>query len=173
MASREEMMQQFQKQRRRERLSSNDGASQRVDAIKEQRFVSKDDIAELRRFILSVSESIEAKLSLEHMSFEKRAQRYENTVGSSVRDELNKEMVKFNLPVQKQINIPVSIDQGGTGATTAAGAVINLGLATNDTVYFGDQGTNGSWRITKSGNDLSIERRESGSWVQKSLILAS
>ena len=39
-------------------------------------------------------------------------------------------------------------------------------------VYFGDSETDGSWRITRSGNDLVIQRRESGSWVTKSTISA-
>jgi len=38
--------------------------------------------------------------------------------------------------------------------------------------YFGDSGTDGSWRITRSGNDLVIQRRVSGSWVTKSTISA-
>ena len=40
------------------------------------------------------------------------------------------------------------------------------------TVFGGDHNTNGSWRITPSGNDLVIQRRESGSWVTKSTISA-
>lgn len=40
-------------------------------------------------------------------------------------------------------------------------------IETAPTSYFGDRNTDGSWRITVSGNDLSIERRESGAWVQK------
>lgn len=31
----------------------------------------------------------------------------------------------------------------------------------------GDPLTDGSWRIVVSGNDLSVQRRESGSWVEK------
>ncbi len=41
------------------------------------------------------------------------------------------------------------------------------GTSTSLSIYFGDSVTDGSWRITISGNDLSFERRESGSWVQK------
>lgn len=33
--------------------------------------------------------------------------------------------------------------------------------------YFGDQNTEGSWRIVVNGNDLNAERLESGSWVFK------
>ena len=36
----------------------------------------------------------------------------------------------------------------------------------------GDPGANGAWRIVKSGNDLSVERLESGSWVQKGVFTA-
>lgn len=31
----------------------------------------------------------------------------------------------------------------------------------------GDPAADGSWRIIVSGNDLSVQRRESGSWVEK------
>lgn len=41
-----------------------------------------------------------------------------------------------------------------------------------DSIYFGDASTNGSWRILKVGNDLSIQRREAGVWVEKDLITA-
>jgi hypothetical protein len=40
----------------------------------------------------------------------------------------------------------------------------------NDAFYFGDPTTNGSWRIKRDGNDLSFERRESGTWVFKMKI---
>jgi hypothetical protein len=33
--------------------------------------------------------------------------------------------------------------------------------------YFGASGTNGSWRIGRSGDNLVFERREAGSWVTK------
>lgn len=38
--------------------------------------------------------------------------------------------------------------------------------------YMGDQNTDGSWRIVRSGNDLVMERRESGVWVTKQTITA-
>jgi len=38
--------------------------------------------------------------------------------------------------------------------------------------YLGNSGTDGSWRITRSGNDLVIQRREAGNWVTKSTVAA-
>jgi hypothetical protein len=38
--------------------------------------------------------------------------------------------------------------------------------------YIGDKDTNGTWLITRSGNDLVIQRRESGAYVTKSTISA-
>ncbi len=38
-------------------------------------------------------------------------------------------------------------------------------------LYFGPPNTNGTWKITLSGNNLSFQRRESGSYVEKSVIL--
>lgn len=37
----------------------------------------------------------------------------------------------------------------------------------DDAFYFGDPTTDGSWRIVRDGNDLSFERRETGTWVFK------
>ena len=33
--------------------------------------------------------------------------------------------------------------------------------------YFGDPTVDGTWRITRSGNNLVFELRESGVWVEK------
>ncbi len=41
------------------------------------------------------------------------------------------------------------------------------GAVGDDAIYFGDPSTDGSWRIIRDGTDLSIERREVGSWVFK------
>lgn len=38
--------------------------------------------------------------------------------------------------------------------------------------YMGDLGTDGTWRLMRSGNDLLIQRRESGTYVTKSTITA-
>lgn len=40
-------------------------------------------------------------------------------------------------------------------------------------VYFGDPATDGTWCIVPSGNDLLMQRRESGSYVTKSTISAT
>lgn len=41
------------------------------------------------------------------------------------------------------------------------------GGADADPFYIGDSATDGSWRFTISGSNLSVQRRESGSWVEK------
>ncbi len=43
----------------------------------------------------------------------------------------------------------------------------DLELSSSGAIYWGDPNTNGSWRVLRDGNDLAIERRESGSWVTK------
>lgn len=43
----------------------------------------------------------------------------------------------------------------------------NPEIGSTNYVYFGAEGTDGSWRIGRSGNNLVFERRESGSWVTK------
>ena len=46
-----------------------------------------------------------------------------------------------------------------------------LVVSDSTAVYFGSPSVNGSWRIVRDGNDLNIERRESGSWVSKDSTL--
>jgi len=45
-------------------------------------------------------------------------------------------------------------------------------LSSGGGLYFGAPSTNGTWLITRSGNDLIFQRRESGSYVTKETILA-
>lgn len=51
-----------------------------------------------------------------------------------------------------------------TSTFTLGGDLI---LSSTDSIYFGAIATNGSWRIIRSGNDLVVERRESGAYVEK------
>lgn len=41
------------------------------------------------------------------------------------------------------------------------------------TLYLGDRRTDGSWRFSRSGDDVVWQRREAGSWVTKSTISAT
>ena len=43
--------------------------------------------------------------------------------------------------------------------------------ASDKAFYFGATDADGSWRMNRSGNNLVIERRESGSWVEKAQIV--
>ncbi len=63
----------------------------------------------------------------------------------------------------------------GVGATAPSSQLDIAGdveITSTAAYYMGDPTTDGSWRITRSGNDLVIQRRESGSWVTKSTIAA-
>ncbi len=55
---------------------------------------------------------------------------------------------------------------------TTIEATDKITTASDKAFYFGASDTDGSWRIVRTGNNLAIERRESGSWVEKSLIEA-
>lgn len=97
-----------------------------------------------------------------------------------LKDELNK---------QKQV-LPLIAARGGSGVIgvpnpqgqsgkylTNDGNQISWGTvsssgSTGTTVSIGDPTTDGSWQITVSGTDLSFQRRESGSWVEKGAMLA-
>lgn len=40
-------------------------------------------------------------------------------------------------------------------------------IGSGNAFYFGSSTTNGSWRIIRDGNNLSFQRREGGTWVEK------
>ena len=44
------------------------------------------------------------------------------------------------------------------------------GSSAPGTVYFGDPDTNGSWRMRQLGNNLVVERREAGNWIEKGVF---
>ena len=58
-----------------------------------------------------------------------------------------------------------SLDSSGNpvfaGAVTVEAAIL----------YLGPSGTDGTWRIRVDGDSLKMERRESGSYVEKQIIL--
>jgi hypothetical protein len=56
-----------------------------------------------------------------------------------------------------------------TGITIDSDGVI---VASDDAFYIGAKATDGTWRIVRNGNDLEIQRRESGSYVMKGKISA-
>lgn len=63
----------------------------------------------------------------------------------------------------------------GIGTTTMTSLLDVAGdveIGSANAFFMGDPTTDGSWRITRSGNDLVMQRRESGSWVTKSTIAA-
>jgi hypothetical protein len=49
---------------------------------------------------------------------------------------------------------------------------VNYVVQSSEAYYLGAVSTDGSWRIIRSGNNLLLERRESGSWVTKQTISA-
>jgi hypothetical protein len=58
-------------------------------------------------------------------------------------------------------NVQDAIDEIGAGTFSEI---------TIDILYFGDKDTNGSWRLIRNGNNLQIERRESGIWEAKQIF---
>lgn len=49
--------------------------------------------------------------------------------------------------------------------------VINMRIKATDALSFGEE-VNGSWRIVRSGNNFSFQRREAGAWVEKGSFMA-
>jgi hypothetical protein len=62
-------------------------------------------------------------------------------------------------------NLTVDEDAAITGDLTAS--TVTSDSTVTDALYIGDPLTNGSWRMVAVGNNLSVQRRESGSWVTK------
>lgn len=58
-----------------------------------------------------------------------------------------------------------------TTQTTAAGGGGDVIIDISHALYFGDKTTNGSWRIIRSGNNLSVQRLESSVWTEKSAFI--
>jgi len=55
----------------------------------------------------------------------------------------------------------------GDNDITTTGTISAADVVASGYVYFGDKTTNGSWRIGISSGSLVVEKRESGSWVEK------
>lgn len=69
-------------------------------------------------------------------------------------------------------NTGAGLAVGQTTATSKLDVAGDMEMGDADALYFGDPTTNGTWRITRSGTGLVIQRRESGSYVTKSTIAA-
>ena len=53
---------------------------------------------------------------------------------------------------------------------TSGGSTTDVIIPSGYALYFDDKTTDGSWRIIHSGNNLSFQRRESSTWVEKSAV---
>ena len=47
----------------------------------------------------------------------------------------------------------------------------DIDTASDKAFYFGGKTTDGSWRITRDGDNLVFQRRESSSWVTKNTLI--
>lgn len=84
-----------------------------------------DTVDALLEKVNSISEDIDSKVVESYSEIENLTSKMDKMEDSSV----SEIMKKINFPVQKSVGIPVPIDQGGTGATTQAQAITNLGAA--------------------------------------------
>jgi hypothetical protein len=59
---------------------------------------------------------------------------------------------------------------GGSSFNTALTIAGSMDIDASGAYHLGNPTTDGSWRIIRSGDDLKMEQRESGSWVTKQTI---
>lgn len=90
-------------------------------------------------------------------------------LGFWTRDTELKEWMRITRSGEVQIGPDAnSANLNVNGSITAAGSV---DIGSTEAFYMGDPNTNGTWRITISGNNLNFERREGGVWVAKTAIV--
>jgi hypothetical protein len=65
-------------------------------------------------------------------------------------------------------NVTATGDVTGANVSTAG----DVALAADSILLFGADATDGSWRITRSGNDLLIQRFDTNTWTTKQTIAA-
>ena len=80
-------------------------------------------------------------------------------------------VVTTDLTIVQRQNANMILSTNGTERLRITGAG-EVTLPAANGFYFGDASTNGSWRIIRDGNNIKFQRRESGSWVDKSTISA-
>ena len=64
------------------------------------------------------------------------------------------------------------INGDGNTPSSTLDIVGDVEIGSENAYLMGDPTANGSWRITRSGNNLVIQRRENGTWVTKQTISA-
>lgn len=96
---------------------------------------------------------------------------------------------KLNVPDHRIIHRIIDVDVAAAERTHRIDSSANTGLGVDptskldvagdvevgsaDNHFFGDPTTDGSWKIVRSGNKISLQRRESGSYVEKEFFDAS
>lgn len=70
-------------------------------------------------------------------------------------------------PTASTLNLQQVLSNGNTAGGSSLSNVGDLNIGNNNSFSIGDPNTNGSWRFRMVGNDLNIERRENGAWVNK------
>lgn len=110
-------------------------------------------------------------------------------VEEAVVEDLKKEMAELKKQIEearRAADNPILVPSGPGGPgvvgipppeTGQEGQVLTItnrkatwadgGSSTDETVSIGDPDTNGSWRIIVDGANLAVQKRESGSWVEK------
>lgn len=77
------------------------------------------------------------------------------------------ETVRISASVDSYINSGSNFGIGNSSPSSALDVTGDIETGSANAFYFGDPTTDGSWRIVRDGNDLSFERRETGTWVFK------
>gem|GEM_PF-3388458 len=63
-----------------------------------------------------------------------------------------------------------NVGVGETSPSSKLDVAGDMEMSSSNAFYFGDPNTDGSWRIMRDGNNLLFQRRESGTWNDKTSI---
>lgn len=108
---------------------------------------------------VSLRSVIERKLRELDSSFKNEFKEKEEKLLKQI-EELEKKLKETDKSLRQEMNKPI-YEFGGFSPS----------FNYSNVFYFGDQNTDGSWRIVVDGTNLSVQYREAGNWIEKGSFL--
>lgn len=79
----------------------------------------------------------------------------------------------YDIRIMATVTTPIVSNNFTEDGTPAYANPRDITIGAGNALYFGQEDTDGTWKIVLSGNDLLMQRRESGSYVTKSVVEAA